>query len=119
MAKQESSNYSSLKSIDERLDLYWQANKKVFYTLLSVWLMVTLGFGIILSEWLMQASIFNFSLSLIYTEVAAMGFHLSLIMCYFCWMNIVKNQLGLKNKNPAKLTKARLRKKYQRTQFHS
>ncbi len=119
MAKQDASNCTSLKSIDERLDLYWQASKKVFYILISVWLMVTLGFGIILNEWLMQASVFNFPLSHLYNEVAAMAFHVLLLLSYFAWMNIIKYQLGLQNKNPSKLTKARLREQYQRTQYHS
>ncbi|WP_185962536.1 DUF4212 domain-containing protein [Thalassomonas sp. M1454] len=119
MAKENISQYTSLKSMDERLDLYWQASKKVFYILTGIWLMVTFGFGIVLNEWLMQVSVFNFPLSYLYSEVAAMAFHLLLLVSYLTWMNRIKLKLGLQNKNPAKLTKARLREQYQQTQLHS
>ena len=44
------------------MDYYWKANLKILFCLLTIWFIVSFGFGILLSDWLDQFRIGGFKL---------------------------------------------------------
>ena len=66
---------------------YWQANLKILIILLSIWFMVSFGFGIILSDFLDQYQIGGFKLGFWFAQQGSIYLFVALIFIYVHLMN--------------------------------
>ena len=66
---------------------YWQANLKILIILLSIWFLVSLGFGIIFSDSLDQYQIGGFKLGFWFAQQGSIYLFVVLIFIYVHLMN--------------------------------
>ena len=66
---------------------YWRANLKILIILLSIWFMVSFGFGIIFSDYLDQYQIGGFKLGFWFAQQGSIYFFVALIFVYVYLMN--------------------------------
>ena len=66
---------------------YWRANLKILMILLSIWFMVSFGFGIIFSDFLDQYHIGGFKLGFWFAQQGSIYFFVVLIFVYVYLMN--------------------------------
>ena len=66
---------------------YWRANLKILIILLSIWFMVSFGFGIIFSDFLDQYHIGGFKLGFWFAQQGSIYFFVALIFVYVYFMN--------------------------------
>ena len=66
---------------------YWQANLKILTILLSIWFMVSFGFGIIFSDFLDQYQIGGFKLGFWFAQQGSIYLFVVLIFVYVHLMN--------------------------------
>ena len=66
---------------------YWQSNLKILSILLSIWFIVSFGFGIIWSDYLDQFQIGGFKLGFWFAQQGAIYVFLVLIIMYARSMN--------------------------------
>ena len=74
---------------------YWIANLKVISILLSIWLIVSFGFGILFSEYLNKVQFFGFKLGFWWAQQGAIYVFVILIFVYAFWMRRVDRQYGV------------------------
>ena len=66
---------------------YWRANLKILIILLSIWFLVSFGFGIILSDFLDQYQIGGFKLGFWFAQQGSIYLFVVLIFIYVHLMN--------------------------------
>ena len=66
---------------------YWRANLKILSILLSIWFIVSFGFGIIWSDSLDQVQIGGFKLGFWFAQQGSIYFFVILIFIYIYLMN--------------------------------
>ncbi|NCW10749.1 MAG: DUF4212 domain-containing protein [Proteobacteria bacterium] len=66
---------------------YWRANLKILIILLSIWFMVSFGFGIIFSDFLDQYKIGGFKLGFWFAQQGSIYLFVVLIFVYVHLMN--------------------------------
>ena len=66
---------------------YWRANLKILMILLSIWFMVSFGFGIIFSDFLDQYKIGGFKLGFWFAQQGSIYLFVVLIFIYVHLMN--------------------------------
>ena len=66
---------------------YWRANLKILIILLSIWFMVSFGFGIIFSDFLDQYHIGGFKLGFWFAQQGSIYLFVVLIFIYVYLMN--------------------------------
>ena len=66
---------------------YWRANLKILIILLSIWFMVSFGFGIIFSDFLDQYHIGGFKLGFWFAQQGSIYLFVVLIFAYVYLMN--------------------------------
>ena len=66
---------------------YWRANLKILIILLSIWFMVSFGFGIIFSDFLDQYKIGGFKLGFWFAQQGSISLFVVLIFVYVHLMN--------------------------------
>ena len=66
---------------------YWQSNLLILFTLLSIWFLVSFGFGIILSENLDQIKFGGFKLGFWFAQQGSIYFFVIIIFIYIVLMN--------------------------------
>ena len=66
---------------------YWRANLKILIILLSIWFMVSFGFGIIFSDFLDQYPIGGFKLGFWFAQQGSIYLFVVLIFVYVHLMN--------------------------------
>ena len=66
---------------------YWRSNLKILSILLSIWFIVSLGFGIIWSDFLDQFQIGGFKLGFWFAQQGSIYFFVLLIFIYIYLMN--------------------------------
>ena len=66
---------------------YWRANLKILIILLSIWFMVSFGFGIIFSDFLDQYQIGGFKLGFWFAQQGSIYLFVVLIFVYVHLMN--------------------------------
>ena len=66
---------------------YWYSNLKILSILLTVWFIVSFGFGIILSDFLDQFQIGGFKLGFWFAQQGSIYFFVLLIFIYIYFMN--------------------------------
>ena len=69
------------------MDYYWKANLKILICLLTVWFLVSFGFGILLSDWLDQFRIGGFKLGFWFAQQGSIYVFIILIFTYVYLMN--------------------------------
>ena len=60
-------------------DGYWKENIKILVSLLSVWFLVSFGFGILLSDWLDQFQLGGFKLGFWFAQQGSIYIFIILI----------------------------------------
>ena len=75
---------------------YWRANLKILIILLSIWFMVSFGFGIIFSDFLDQYKIGGFKLGFWFAQQGSIYTFVILIFVYIFLMNKLDNQFNKK-----------------------
>ena len=73
---------------------YWKANIRLLIILLSIWLIIWLGFGIILSDFLDQFSIGGFKLGFWFAQQGSIYGFVILIFVYVFAMNRIEKKLN-------------------------
>jgi len=63
---------------------YWRANLKLLSILLSIWFLVSFGFGILLVDFLNQFSFFGYKLGFWWAQQGSIYVFVVLIFVY-CW----------------------------------
>jgi len=66
---------------------YWRSNLKILSILLSIWFIVSFGFGIIWSDYLDQVQIGGFKLGFWFAQQGSIYFFVLLIFIYIYLMN--------------------------------
>jgi putative solute:sodium symporter small subunit len=66
---------------------YWYSNLKILSILLTIWFIVSFGFGIILSDSLDQFQIGGFKLGFWFAQQGSIYFFVLLIFIYIYFMN--------------------------------
>ena len=66
---------------------YWRSNLKILSILLSIWFIVSFGFGIIWSDSLDQLQIGGFKLGFWFAQQGSIYFFVLLIFIYIYFMN--------------------------------
>lgn len=69
------------------LKLYWKKNLRFLLILLSIWFVVSYGFGILLVEPLNSIRIGGFKLGFWFAQQGAIYVFIALIFIYVNWMN--------------------------------
>ena len=64
------------------MDYYWKANLKILCCLLTIWFIVSFGFGILLSDWLDQFRIGGFKLGFWFAQQGSIYVFILLIFTY-------------------------------------
>ena len=77
---------------------YWKENLKYVFILLSVWFIVSFGFGIILKENLDLYSIGGFKLGFWFAQQGSMYTFVILIFIYVHLINKLDNKYGFQSK---------------------
>ena len=78
---------STLLLYNYLMNKYWQENLRIIFALLSIWFLVSFGFGIIFSEWLDQFKIGGFKLGFWFAQQGSIFFFVILIFIYVHLMN--------------------------------
>ncbi len=76
-------------------DAYWRANLRLLAALLSVWFLVSFGFGILLVDWLDQFTLFGFKLGFWFAQQGAIYVFVVLIFIYGWRMKHIERQFGV------------------------
>ena len=80
---------------------YWRSNLKILSILLSIWFIVSFGFGIIWSDSLDQLQIGGFNLGFLFSQQGSIYFFVILIFIYIYLMNRLDKKY--KDKSEVKL----------------
>jgi len=64
------------------MDYYWKTNLKILFCLLTIWFIVSFGFGILLSDWLDQFRIGGFKLGFWFAQQGSIYVFIVLIFTY-------------------------------------
>ena len=76
------------------MDYYWKANLKILTCLLTVWFLVSFGFGILLSDWLDQFRIGGFKLGFWFAQQGSIYVFIILIFTDVYLMNRLDKRLS-------------------------
>ena len=68
-------------------DSYWKENIRILLFLLSIWFLVSFGFGILLSDWLDQFQLGGFKLGFWFAQQGSIYIFIILIFIYIHLMN--------------------------------
>ena len=84
--------------MQSKKDSYWNENIRILIILLSIWFLVSFGFGILLSEWLDQFQIAGFKLGFWFAQQGSIYVFIILVFIYIHLMNkLDKKYFGKRN----------------------
>ena len=84
--------------MQSKKDSYWKENIRILIFLLSIWFLVSFGFGILLSDWLDQFQIGGFKLGFWFAQQGSIYVFIILIFIYIHLMNkLDKKYFGEEN----------------------
>ena len=84
--------------MQSKKDSYWKENIRILIFLLSIWFLVSFGFGILLSDWLDQFQIGGFKLGFWFAQQGSIYVFIILIFIYIHLMNkLDKKYFGKEN----------------------
>ena len=78
---------------------YWKENLRIIFIHLSLWLLVSFGFGIIISDWLDQFKIGGFKIGFWFAQQGSIFFFVILIFIYVHLMNKLDKKYEDKNQD--------------------
>lgn len=78
---------------------YWRANLKLIFGCLSVWFLVSFGFGILLVEPLNQIQLFGYKLGFWFAQQGSIYTFVALIFFYTWRMNKLDKQFGVREED--------------------
>ena len=78
---------------------YWKENLRIISILLSIWFLVSFGFGIIFSDWLDQFKIGGFKIGFWFAQQGSIFFFVILIFIYVHLMNKLDKKYEDKNQD--------------------
>jgi putative solute:sodium symporter small subunit len=78
---------------------YWKENLRIMFILLSIWFLVSFGFGIIFSDWLDQFKIGGFKIGFWFAQQGSIFFFVILIFIYVHLMNKLDKKYEDKNQD--------------------
>jgi putative solute:sodium symporter small subunit len=81
--------------MDTNKNAYWQANLRLMLSLLSVWFIVSFGFGILLFDYLNQFKFYGWKLGFWFSQQGAIYFFVLLIFIYVWQMNRLDRRFGV------------------------
>jgi len=81
------------------MDHYWKSNIKILLILLTLWFLVSFGFGIIISDWLDQFKIGGFKLGFWFAQQGSIFSFVILIFVYVYLMEKLDKKIPKNNKN--------------------
>ena len=87
--------YIPMSNVNDQNKAYWIANLKVISILLSIWLVVSFGFGILFSEELNKVQFFGFKLGFWWAQQGAIYVFVILIFVYAFWMRRIDREYGV------------------------
>ena len=73
--------------MQSKKDSYWKENIRILIFLLSIWFLVSFGFGILLSDWLDKFQIGGFKLGFWFAQQGSIYIFIILIFIYIHLMN--------------------------------
>jgi putative solute:sodium symporter small subunit len=79
---------------EEKARAYWRQNLKYLTVLLSVWFLVSYGFGILLKDWLDTIPLGGFKLGFWFAQQGAIYIFVILIFIYVRLMNNLDRKYG-------------------------
>lgn len=79
----------------EQARAYWKANLRILFILLSIWFIVSFGFGILLVDWLNQFRIYGFPLGFWFAQQGSIYIFVILIFVYVALMNRLDHKHGV------------------------
>jgi len=79
----------------QRAAEYWQANIRVVLGLLSLWFVVSFGFGIIAVDWLNRIDFFGFKLGFWWAQQGSIYVFVVLIFVYAWLMHRIDRKYGV------------------------
>jgi len=74
---------------------YWKKNIRILLTLLTVWFIVSFGFGILLVEQLNQIKMGGFKLGFWFAQQGSIYFFVILIFIYVVRMNMLDKEFNV------------------------
>tara|TARA_B100000029_G_scaffold387489_1_gene383517 strand:+ start:1681 stop:1935 length:255 start_codon:yes stop_codon:yes gene_type:complete len=80
------------------MDYYWKANLKILICLLTIWFIVSFGFGILLSDWLDQFRIGGFKLGFWFAQQGSIYVFILLIFTYVFLMSRLDKKVSAEKK---------------------
>lgn len=83
---------------DSNSTAYWKENIKLIFICLSIWFVVSFGFGILLVDWLNQFRIAGFKLGFWFAQQGSIYTFLILIFFYINRMNKLDNKYSARIK---------------------
>ena len=78
---------------------YWKENLRIIFILLSIWFLVSFGFGIIFSDWLDQFKMGGFKIGFWFAQQGSIFFFVILIFIYVHLMNKLDKKYEDKNQD--------------------
>jgi putative solute:sodium symporter small subunit len=81
--------------VDTNKNAYWQANLRLMLGLLSIWFIVSFGFGILLFDYLNQFKFYGWKLGFWFSQQGAIYFFVLLIFIYVWQMNRLDRRFGV------------------------
>ena len=78
---------------------YWKANLRILGALLSIWFIVSFGFGILLVEELNQIPFFGFKLGFWWAQQGAIYVFVALIFVYIHLMQKLDRKYGVSDED--------------------
>ncbi len=85
-------NNKSNSNSNSKSNIYWKENIRLIFICLSIWFIVSFGFGILLVDWLNQFRIAGFKLGFWFAQQGSIYTFLLLIFFYINRMNKLDNQ---------------------------
>ncbi|SDE24863.1 DUF4212 domain-containing protein [Kordiimonas lacus] len=79
----------------ENRQAYWRANLRLLAVLLTIWFVVSFGFGILLEDWLNQLHLFGFKLGFWFAQQGSIFTFVVLIFVYAFRMRTLDRQFGV------------------------
>ncbi len=76
-------------------DGYWRANLRLLAALLSIWFIVSFGFGVLLADWLDQFRLFGFKLGFFFAQQGSIYVFVLLIFYYVWRMNRIEREFDV------------------------
>jgi putative solute:sodium symporter small subunit len=80
--------------VSEKNNQYWKANVRLMLVLLSIWFLVSFGFGILLSDYLDQFRLFGFKLGYWFSHQGSIFVFIILIFVYSWQMSRLDKKYG-------------------------